>query len=290
MNDRELVNVMRGMPDGRPIERSRVMTKYMDEKAAKEAVCEIGRKMFQKQFVAANDGNITIRIGENTVIATPTGVNKGDLKPEMLLTVDLDGNVLAGSMKPTSELYMHLGIYKVNPELQSTCHAHCIYLSAYAIAGLALDMAISPETSAICGTIPVAPYATPGSGELAESVKPFVKDYSIVLLANHGPMAWGRQPMQAWYILEAAEAFAKECTLIKYIIKDARLLSDSQLELLEKKTKVSMAGPRRTKAVPAETNTGPARSLTETTVPPVVLSDADIDRIADRVVEKLARK
>ncbi len=266
------------------------MSEFMDEKAAKEAVCEIGRKMFQKQFVAANDGNITIRTGANTAVATPTGVNKGDLTPDMLLTVDLDGNILAGTTKPTSELYMHLGIYKIDPTLQSTCHAHSIFLSAYAVAGLSLDMAISPETSAICGTIPVAPYATPGTRELAKSVEPYVKDYSIVLLSNHGPISWGRDPMQAWFVLEAAEAFAKECTLIKYIIKDARLLSHDQLDTLGNQVNIAMNTPRRTLAADGATNTQPARSLSRIPVPPVALSDADIDRIAERVVEKLSQR
>lgn len=266
------------------------MSGYLSEKEAKEAICEIGRKMFYKQFVAANDGNITIKIGDNLAVATPTGVNKGDLTPDMLLTVDLDGNVLAGHTKPTSELYMHLGIYQVDPTLCSTCHAHSIYLSAYAIAGLSLDMAISPETSAICGAIPVAPYATPGTKELAESVKPFVKDYNLVLLANHGPISWGAEPMQAWYVLEAAEAFAKECTLIKYIIKEARPLSGAQLDALGTKVNLDLSGPRRTAAADRESNMAAARSLSANPAPGVELTDAAIEKIAARVSEMIMQK
>ena len=130
------------------------MRTYISEKEAKELICSIGRKMYQRQFVSANDGNITIRVGEREVIATPTGVSKGDLTPEMLLKVDFDGNILEGTMKATSELPMHLRVYNENDEVMSTAHAHPCYLSIFANMGMELDLPITPATAAIGGTIP----------------------------------------------------------------------------------------------------------------------------------------
>ena len=263
------------------------MPSFITEEKARALVCDIGKKMAAKQFVAANDGNITVRIGENAFIATPTGVNKGDLRPELLLTTDIDGNILAGTMRPTSELFMHMNVYKTDPRVQSTCHAHSIYLSAYAIAGLDIDMAISPETSLLVGSIPVVPYSPTGSGGLADSIRPFVNDHSIVLLANHGPLSWGHAPEQAWFVLEAAEAYAIECTLLKYVIREARMLSNDQLRALGKQHHVDMDGPRRTSGVREEVNTARGTSLAEAALPPATLSEADIERIADRVAAKL---
>lgn len=263
------------------------MTEYVSENEARNTICDIGKRMHAKQFVAANDGNITIRIGDNEFIVTPTGVNKGELEPDMLLKSDIDGNILSGDLRPTSELFMHLNVYKMDPRVRSTCHAHCVYLSAYAIAGIAIDMAISPETAVLCGTIPVAPYAPPGSKALAESVKPFVKDYSVVLLANHGPMSWGFAPKKAWYILEAAEAFAKECTLLKYILRETRPLSEDQLDDLGRIEKVAMDTGRRARGCAVPTNAEPGRSLTDLT-PGGFLNDAEFERLADLVADKLA--
>lgn len=264
------------------------MTKYLSEAEAKGLVCNIGKKMYDKHFVAANDGNITVRIGDNAVVATPTGVSKGEMRPEMLLTVDLDGNILAGDYPPTSELRMHLGVYRENPKIQSTCHSHSLYLSAFAIAGMELDMAISPETSFICGRVPVAPYATPGTGELADSVKPYVKDFSIVLLSNHGPLSWGEKPETAWFVMEAAEAFAKECIIIKYVLQRSRPVSASQMDTLAKSLNHNMHTPRRTNTPDEITNLVPGVPITGVDVPPARLSDEDIERIADRVAAKLA--
>jgi len=103
------------------------MGKYISEEEAKELICNIGKKMWMKQMVAANDGNITIKVGDNEVLLTPTGISKGDLTPEMLVKVDLEGNILDGTAKPTSEMYMHLNVYKHNKEAMSTCHAHSMY-------------------------------------------------------------------------------------------------------------------------------------------------------------------
>lgn len=266
------------------------MGSYLKENEARELICDIGRKMYAKGFVAANDGNITVRVAENEVIATPTGVNKGDLRPGMLLRCDFSGKILAGDLPPTSELPMHLSVYQANPRVQSTCHSHAPYLSAFAIAGLTLDLPISPETTFICGTVPVAPYAMPGTPLLAEAVKPYVNDYSIVNLSNHGPLSWGDKPNGAWFVMEASEAFAMECVLLKYIIGSIRPISNHQIESLAENLNITLNPLRRTHSPDHTTNTEKSTPLSSVVPQAPRLSDEDVERIAEKLAEKLAAK
>ena len=134
-------------------------TVYMSEKDAKKAIIDIGQRMYVKNFVAANDGNISIKTGDNEVWATPTGVSKGFMKKKMLVKVDLDGNILEGTYKPSSELKMHLRAYKENPKIKSVCHAHPPICTCFAIAGIPLDTPILAEAVITLGNVPVAPYA-----------------------------------------------------------------------------------------------------------------------------------
>jgi L-fuculose-phosphate aldolase len=203
---------------------------YPSDQEAKELICSIGKRMYDKQFVTANDGNMTIRVGENQVIATPTGISKGSLTPEMLLKVDFDGKILEGSYKPTSEMSMHLNVYKHNSEIQSTCHAHPLHLSALACAGIELDMPSTPAAVCIAGRIPVVPYYCSGSEQLADSVIPYVNLYHVINLANHGPLSWGKSPIEAWYRLESAEAACQLMLMLKFTIGKLRPMSKAQVE------------------------------------------------------------
>lgn len=263
------------------------MRTFISEKEAKELICSIGRKMYQRQFVSANDGNITVRVGEREVIATPTGVSKGDLTPEMLLKVDFDGNILEGTMKATSELPMHLRVYHENDEVMSTAHAHPCYLNVFANMGLELDLPITPATAAISGRISVAPYRNPGSKELADSVAPYVKDYNVVLLANHGPIAWGKSPGEAWFILEDAEAYAKMALIHKFIVGSYRPITKEQIKLLADTHDLVINPKRLVNAPDTTTNEEPAASLDAYDGPGIHLSDETIERLAEKLAEKL---
>lgn len=183
---------------------------YLNDKEAKELIIEIGRKMSAGGFVSANDGNITMRTDEDAVWATPTGVNKGELSEDKLIKIRIsDGQVIEGTWKPTTELVMHLNAYRTDNEIVSTAHAHPLNLCILACAGIELDMPTTPAAACISGRVPVVPYACAGSAKLAESVIPYVKKYHVVNLANHGPIAWGKAPREAWYRLEDAEACAR---------------------------------------------------------------------------------
>jgi len=207
---------------------------YITEREARDLIVSIGRRMYDKQFVSANDGNITVRIGEETAIVTPTGTSKGSLTPESLLKVDFDGRVLAGEGAPTSELTLHLNVYKAGEGIMSTCHTHALHLSAYACAGIDLDAPTTPAAVCIVGKIPVAPYECSGSRALAESIFPYVRKFHGVNLGSHGPLTWGKTPIEAWYRMEAAESACQLDMLLRYTIGRYRPLTREQmLELIE---------------------------------------------------------
>lgn len=205
---------------------------YMSEKKAKKAILDIGQRMYVRNFVAANDGNISIRTGENEVWATPTGVSKGFMKKKMLVKVDLEGNVLEGTKKPSSELKMHLRAYQENPELLSVCHAHPPICTCFAIAGIPLDVPVLAEAVITLGDVPVAPYAELGSKEVPEVIAPYCHTHNGVLLANHGAVTWAEDPYSAYYRLESMEYYANILMITGKILKEQNILTEEQVERL----------------------------------------------------------
>lgn len=205
---------------------------YMSEKKAKKAILDIGQRMYVRNFVAANDGNISIRTGENEVWATPTGVSKGFMKKKMLVKVDLEGNVLEGTKKPSSELKMHLRAYQENPELLSVCHAHPPICTCFAIAGIPLDVPVLAEAVIMLGDVPVAPYAELGSKEVPEVIAPYCHTHNGVLLANHGAVTWAEDPYSAYYRLESMEYYANILMITGKILKEQNTLTEEQVERL----------------------------------------------------------
>lgn len=205
---------------------------YMPEQTAREGICEIGRRMYERRFVAANDGNISVRIGDDAVLCTPTGVSKGFMTPELMAVVRLDGEQVSGTLKVSSELKMHLRAYRENPDIMAITHAHPPAATSFAIAGIPLDKAILPEAVVMLGRVPVAPYATPGTEEVPDSIAPFCRAYNAVLLANHGALTWGRDLTEAWYRMESLEHYATIMMYTTNIIGKANLLSRDQINRL----------------------------------------------------------
>lgn len=205
---------------------------YLSEKKAKKAIIDIGQRMYVRNFVAANDGNISVKTGENEVWATPTGVSKGFMKKKMLVKVDLDGNILEGSHKPSSELKMHLRAYKENPEIRSVCHAHPPICTCFAIAGIPLDTPVLAEAVITLGDVPIAPYAELGSKEVPEVIAPYCHTHNGVLLANHGAVTWGEEPYAAYYRLESMEYYANILMITEKILEKQNLLSNKQIDAL----------------------------------------------------------
>jgi L-fuculose-phosphate aldolase len=195
-------------------------------------IVEIGRRIYQRGMVAANDGNISCRTGENEIWVTPTGVSKGFLSPDMLVRVDRTGKQCAGTHKATSELQMHLCVYRENPDARAVVHAHPPAATAFAVAGMALESNILPEAIINLGTVPLAPYATPGTMEVAEAIAPYCKAYKGILLANHGALTWGKNLYEAYFRMESLEHYAAIYMLTTYILKKPNELTSEQVKRL----------------------------------------------------------
>ena len=181
---------------------------YPREDSVRRDIVEAGRRMYMRGYVCGNDGNLSARIADNVLVATPSGVSKGFMTEDMLIKLDLDGNVLSGAMVPTSEIKMHIAIYRRAPEICSVCHAHPPAASVFAAAGVALDRPFLQESVMLLGVIPVAEYAPPGSEQLADGIAALCRDYHGALLEHHGAVTWGGNVMQGLYRMESVEYMA----------------------------------------------------------------------------------
>jgi L-fuculose-phosphate aldolase len=209
--------------------------RYPTDEEARKLIVEIGRRMYQKNFVAANDGNISCKVDDDILWTTPTGVSKGFMSEDEMVKLRLDGTVLSqGERGPSSEVKMHLRIYQEDPSVMGVCHAHPPISTSFAIAGIGLDKAIYPEALVNLGTVPCVHYEAPGSQGIPDSIAPFVRDYNALLLANHGAVAWGKSLLEAWYRLESTEHYAMVIMYTGNIIGKANVLSCDQVnELIE---------------------------------------------------------
>ena len=208
------------------------MKEYLSDKKAKKAIIDIGQRMYVRNFVAANDGNISIKVGDNEVWATPTGVSKGFMKKSMLVKVDLDGNVLEGKGKPSSELKMHLRAYKENEDIKAVVHAHPPICTAFSIARIPMDIPILAEAVITLGEVPITEYAELGSEAVPESIAPFCHTHNGVILGNHGAVTWGKDPYDAYYRLESMEYYANILMLTDRVLGNQKTLSKEQVENL----------------------------------------------------------
>ena len=197
-------------------------------------IVEIGRRLWQRGFVASNDGNISVRIGSDRLLMTPASVSKGFMSAEMMVITDLEGRVVeaAPGRKPSSEALMHLVVYRERPDINAVVHAHPPIATGFAVAGIALDRAVLAEVVTTLGGIPIAGYATPSTQELAETVAPLIKSHDGVLLANHGAVALGRDLFSAYYKMETIEHFA-QISLVARQLGREHLLSREEVERLQ---------------------------------------------------------
>lgn len=173
----------------------------------KDEICAVGKKLWHRQYVDGNGGNISYRLTEDAVLCTPTLVSKSDLKPEDMSLVDLDGKQLAGGRPRTSEILLHLEIYKSVPEAKAVVHCHPPHATAYAITGRVPPTCIVPEFEVFVGRVAVSPYETPGSKKFAETVIPYAKNHNTILLSNHGIVCWADTVTHAEWYAEVLETY-----------------------------------------------------------------------------------
>lgn len=177
----------------------------MDRITVKRDIIEAGARMYQRQFVASNDGNISVRISEDEIIVTPTGVSKGFMREEDLITVNMDGKIVEGERNPSSEIKMHLAVYRNRPDVFAVCHAHPQKATAFAVARQVWGKVALPEVIFSLGAIKLAQYATPSTEEVPNSISEIIKTADAVLLANHGALTVGNDVFDAYYKMESLE-------------------------------------------------------------------------------------
>ncbi|HEY7682409.1 MAG TPA: class II aldolase/adducin family protein [Gemmatimonadales bacterium] len=183
--------------------------RYPSVAQAGEAIVRCCRRLWQAGLIAGADGNISVRVGPETLLVTPSGLPKADLRPEDLVRVSLAGEARGGFRKATSELHLHLRVYGDRPDLGAVVHAHPPTATGFAVAGEGLPGDVLPELTVLCGTVPLAGYATPGTAEVGDAVAPFLKGHEAVLLANHGAVTWGPDLATAQIRMESLEHVAR---------------------------------------------------------------------------------
>jgi L-fuculose-phosphate aldolase len=212
----------------------------------KQDICEIGRRLYNKGFAAANDGNITVRISDNEVLCTPTMHSKGFLKVEDICTIDMTGKQIAGIKKRSSEALLHLEIYKQRPEIKSVVHCHPPHATAFAVAREPIPQCVLPEVEVFLGDVPITRYETPGGQAFADTVLPFVNKTNIIILANHGTVSFGVDVEQAYWWTEILDAYCRILMLSRQLGNVSYFNENEERELLDLKQKWGWADPRNT--------------------------------------------
>lgn len=214
----------------------------LNEYEVRKEICEIGKRIYNKGFVAANDGNITVKMADNLFMATPTGVSKGYMTPDMLIKVDGEGKVIEGRLKPSSELKMHMRVYKERPDVGAVVHAHPPTATGFAIAGIPLDKFTMPEAIISLGTVPLAKYGTPSTDEIPDAVSVYLQDYDAFLLENHGALTVGNNLLTAYFKMETLEFYAKISLVARQLGGEQELTCDQIEKLMEVRRKFNLPG------------------------------------------------
>lgn len=203
----------------------------LSEKQVRADIVEVGRRIYEREYAAANDGNISARLPDGTILTTPTGVSKGSLTPDMLVKIDGEGRVLEGYLRPSSEIRLHLVVYRKRADAGAVVHAHPMAATAFAVAGIPLDRFTLPEVILSVGWVPLAKYGTPSTEELAQSVEDFLENHDAILLQNHGVLTVAEDPVHALFKMETVEHFAR-ISLYARLLGRENELPDEQLQKL----------------------------------------------------------
>lgn len=201
------------------------------EQELREDIVRVCRLVYEKGWVAANDGNVSIRLDDGRIMCTPTAISKGMVNPEDIIICDMAGNKMHGHRDRTSEIAMHVTIYSMRPDVGSVVHAHPPVATGFAAAGRPLDKALLPEVIIQLGAVPLASYGLPGTPALCEGMLPFIPHYDALLLENHGCTSYGRDVWEAFFKMEIVEHFAR-ITLVAELLGGARPLPREEVEKL----------------------------------------------------------
>ena len=208
----------------------------------KKEICEVGHKLWAKGFVAANDGNISVKISENEYYCTPTGVSKGDLTPDMIIKVDRDGKKLEGKLNPSSEIKMHMRVYRERPDVTAVVHAHPPVATAFTVADIDLDQYILPEAVLTIGDVPTCDYGTPSTMEIPDSLDPYLQNHDAFLLRNHGALTVGCNLQKAFFVMEEVEFNAVICKHAMDLGAVHEISSEQLKKLMDLRKKMNLPG------------------------------------------------
>ena len=215
-----------------------------NEYEIKKEMCEIGRRVYNRGMVAANDGNFSVKLNDHEFLCTPTGVSKGFMTPEYICKVDENGNVLQANkgFRPSSEIKMHMRVYRERPDVQSVVHAHPLYATTFAIAGIPLTQPIMPEAVIALGCVPIAKYGTPSTMEIPDAVEEYLPYFDQVLLESHGALTWAPDLMSAYHKMESVEFYAELLYKSKMLGGPKEFDKDQIEKLYEIRRKMGLPG------------------------------------------------
>jgi L-fuculose-phosphate aldolase len=207
------------------------------EREHRQDIIEIGRLVYQKGWVAANDGNISLRLDQERILATPTGVSKGRMQPDDLIIVDMQGHKIEGRLECTTEIGMHITVYNLRPDVRGVLHAHPPVATGYAAAGKSLNLALLPEVIIGLGCVPLAAYGLPGTPEMTEPMLPLIPKYDALMMGNHGAVCYGEDVWKAFFRMETVEHFAR-ISLVAELLGGPTVLPKVEVEkLLDARTR-----------------------------------------------------
>jgi L-fuculose-phosphate aldolase len=213
-------------------------------KAIKDEIVRTGKKLWERQYVDGNGGNISARVTDQYILCTPTLLSKGDLRTEDLTLVDLDNRRVCGSLPHTSEILLHLEIYKAVPQAKAVIHCHPPYATAFAVAGIVPRGNLVPEQEVFVGPVALAPYETPGTLAFAQTILPFAKDHNTILLANHGVVCWADTVTHAEWYVEIVDTYCKTIHIASQLRPNLPEIPPEKIaDLLALKRKLGMALP-----------------------------------------------
>lgn len=248
------------------------------EEEHRHDICAVGRWIHERAYAASTDGNISVRLDARRILTSPTKVSKGMMSPDDLVVTDLDGNKLSGHRNPSTEIAMHLLIYRRRPDVNAICHAHPPTATGYAAAGLPLNRAILAELVVSLGCIPVARYGTPGTPELTDGIEPLVESYDAILLANHGVVTYGPDLLTAFFRMETTEHFAHVALVTELLGKQVLLSGEDVGKLLAARARYG---------IPTAPAPGATRLVTsDDSAEQITLTRAELDTLIDEAVQK----
>ncbi len=258
----------------------------------KKLFIELGKRIWQRNYVAANDGNMTVRLNDREILTTPTGISKGFMTTDMIIKVDYEGKVISGNpdYRPSSEVKMHIDVYKERPDINAVVHAHPPFATSFAVAGIPLDKCVLPEAVIVIGAVPIAKYGLPSTDELPDNIRPHIKKNDVILLENHGALTLGPDLLTAYYRMETLEHTANIVSKAIQLGNLGVLPEEERDRLMTLRDKFNLQGKITTcDSTPYDNYNSPQIETEELNNKSLTISEEQIRRITESVLATLGK-